>query len=211
MFVVYVVASCVRLIGRRSSGWSVISTSSLFFLSLRFFCCWHCCREKRPRSSFCDWAAEGKKKKSCGAPERGSVQRESHKTHKKRPKNSDILIDKRQLNGPRLVFRRAFSITWCAGMNIIMQDDAREQSSACVSPLPSDSFASLKCNSDVCIMITYSWLPSVFSLRSEQQNPKMYYLHFLCILCWNRCPLQWLIVIWLMKRPHNLSSAFLIC
>lgn len=68
MFVVYVVASCVRLIGRRSSGWSVISTSSLFFLSLRFFCCWHCCREKRPPSSFWDWAAEGKKKKKLRCP-----------------------------------------------------------------------------------------------------------------------------------------------
>ena len=82
MFVVYVVASCVRLIRHHSSGWSVISTSSLSFLSPRFFCCWHCCREKRPPSSFWDSAAEGEKKKSCGAPERGSVQRESHKTHK---------------------------------------------------------------------------------------------------------------------------------
>ena len=64
MFAVYVVASCVRLIGHRSSGWSVISTTSLFF-SPPFFCCWHCCREKRPPSSFGDWAAEGKKKLQC--------------------------------------------------------------------------------------------------------------------------------------------------
>ena len=64
MFAVYVVASCVRLIGHCSSGWSVISTTSLFF-SPPFFCCWHCCREKRPPSSFGDWAAEGKKKLQC--------------------------------------------------------------------------------------------------------------------------------------------------
>lgn len=138
MFVVYVVASCVRLIGRRSSGWSVISTSSLFFSLSSLFLLLTLLSGKATPELFLGLGSRGEKKKKAAVPRSADPFRESHTKHTKNgQKTLTYWSTSDSLMARGWYSEEPLSITWCAGMNIIMQDDAREQSSACVPPLPS--------------------------------------------------------------------------